>query len=111
MTESTGSSKPFSAKKGKEFVEQIEVAGDQLVSKVKELLAEGSARRLVIHSEDGKELFSLPMNVGVAGAGIVTLAAPLLAAVGAVAALVTKVRIDIVRTGDDDPDDSTSPQI
>ena len=86
--------------KGKEFVEQIEVAGDQLVSTVKRLISDGSTRRIVLRSEDGKELFSLPMNVGVAAGGVVTLAAPLLAAVGAVAALVSHVQLDVVRVDD-----------
>ena len=83
--------------KSKEFVEQIEVAGDQLVGKVKELFSDASTKRIVIHTQDGKELLSVPMNVGVVGGGLVTLAAPLLAALGAVAALVTQVRIDVVR--------------
>jgi len=100
--------------KGKEFVEQIEVAGDQLVATVKKLVSDGSARRIVLRGEDGKEMLSLPLNLGVAGAGVLTLASPLLAAVGAIAALVTKVRVDIVRDGDDDPaaegDVPTDPQ-
>lgn len=108
MTESTGSfknkGKDFKGK-GKEFVEQIEVAGDQLVAKVKELIADSSTKRIVIHSQDGKELFSIPMNVGVVGGGLVTLAAPLLAAIGAVAALVTQVRIDVVREAEPTPED------
>ena len=83
--------------KSKEFVEQVEVAGDQLVAKVKELIADSSTKRIVIRNQDDKELFSIPMNVGVVGGGIVTLAAPLLAAIGAVAALVSQVKIDIVR--------------
>lgn len=98
--------------KGKEIVEQIEVAGDQLVSTVKRLISDGSTRRIVLRSEDGKELFSLPMNVGVAGAGIMTLASPLLAAIGAVAALVSKVHIDVVRQGegDENPGAGDGPQ-
>lgn len=89
------------SKKGR-VTEQIEVAGDQLVGKVKELYADGKTRRIVLHSEDGKELFRLPMNVGVIGGGVLALASPVIAAVGAVAALATKVRIDVVREGDDD---------
>lgn len=101
MTAPSGSgfqprSKDFKGK-GKEFVEQIEVAGDQLVAKIKELIADSSTKRVVIRSHDGRELLSVPMNVGVVGGGLVTLAAPMLAALGAVAALVTQVRVDVVR--------------
>lgn len=94
---------PGKRNKGKEFVEQIEVAGDQLVSKVRELIADGRTRRIVIKDRENKELFSVPMNVGVVGGGVVALAAPMLAAIGAVAALVTQVRIDVVREHEDEP--------
>ncbi len=87
-------------RKTKEFVEQVEIAGDQLVAKIKELVAEGGTRRVVLRSAEGRELLSLPMNVGVAAGGVVTLAAPLLAAVGAVAALVSHVQLDVVRVDD-----------
>ena len=59
----------------------------------------------MIRSQDGKELLSVPMNVGVVGGGLVTLAAPMLAALGAVAALVTQVRIDVVREGEQSAED------
>lgn len=94
--------------KGKKFVEQIEVAGDQLVGKVKELYADGGSKIVHIKTSEGKELLSVPMNIGVTGGAIVALAAPLLAAVGALAALVTKVKLEVERlegdvapTGDD----------
>jgi urease accessory protein UreE len=79
-------------RKTKEFVEQVEIAGDQL-----------GTRRVVLRSAEGRELLSLPMNVGVAAGGVVTLAAPLLAAVGAVAALVSHVQLDVVRVDDHTP--------
>jgi hypothetical protein len=81
-------------RKTKEFVEQVEI---------KELVAEGGTRRVVLRSAEGRELLSLPMNVGVAAGGVVTLAAPLLAAVGAVAALVSHVQLDVVRVDDHTP--------
>lgn len=84
----------------KKFTEQIEVAGEQLVGKINELVREGNARRVIIKDHNNKELMSVPMNWGVAGAGLVALAAPGLAAIGAVAALVTKVKLEVERTGD-----------
>ena len=87
--------------KGKKIVEQIEVAGDQLVNKVKELYSEGGSKIVHIKTHDGRELLAVPMNVGVTGGALVALAAPLLAAVGALAALVTKVKLEVERLDDD----------
>lgn len=84
---------------GKKFTEQIEVAGEQLVGKINELMKEGNARRVVIKDQDGKELVTVPLNLGVAAGGLVALAAPGLAAVGALAALVTKVKLEVERSG------------
>ncbi len=83
---------------GQTFTEKIETAGDQLVSTVTSLLHDSSVRRVTIRNEQGRELFSLPMNAGIAVGGIAVLAAPTLAAIGAIAALVTRVSLDIERT-------------
>lgn len=80
------------------FSERIDVAGDQVVAAVKQLLKDGSVRRIILRDDNGRELFSVPMNVGAAVGGLAVLAAPTLAAVGAITALVTKVTIDIERT-------------
>lgn len=96
--------------KSREFVEQIEVAGDQLVSTVKRLVADGKTRKLVIRSDEGTEMLSIPLNFGVAGAGVLALASPVLAAIGAIAALAAKVRIDIVRDDEDKSTTDSSPQ-
>jgi hypothetical protein len=66
--------------------EEFAVDGELLLTKVKELLHEGNIRRISIKNEDGKVLIDFPMTLGVVGA----LLAPQLAAIGAVAALVTK---------------------
>lgn len=106
---------PWSSRdKRREFVEHLEVQGDQLLSKIKELVSDSRTRRIVLRSADGKEILSLPMNVGLAAGGIATLAAPMLAAVGAIAALVTHVRLDVVREGAGEPSvqtvtDATAP--
>ncbi|MCH8626842.1 DUF4342 domain-containing protein [Arsenicicoccus piscis] len=84
----------------KSFTERIEVAGDQLVSTVNQLVKDGNARRVIVRDQHGKELMSIPLNLGVVGGGLVTLAAPGLAAVGALAALVAKVQLDIERVPD-----------
>lgn len=69
------------------------VKGDDLLSKVKELIREGTVRRIAIKNEEGKTLIEIPMAVGVAGAALW----PVFAAVGAVAALVTNCSIEVER--------------
>jgi CBS domain-containing protein len=65
--------------------EEYTVTGDSLLAKVKELVHEGNIRRIIIKNEDGKTLIEIPLTWGVVG----ILLAPSLAAVGAIAALVT----------------------
>ncbi len=73
--------------------EEFTVNGEELLAKVKELLKEGNIRRIIIKDEHGKTLVELPLTIGVAAA----LLAPVLAAVGAIAALVTKCTIVVER--------------
>lgn len=79
------------------FIEQIEVAGEDLVSKVKELFADASAKRVVLRNSEGHELISVPLTIGVAGGAVAVLVAPMLAAVAAVGGALAKVRVDIER--------------
>ncbi len=65
--------------------EEFQVNRDALLSKIKELLHEGNIRRIIIKNEDGRTLIDMPLTVGVVG----ILLAPQLAAIGAIAALVT----------------------
>lgn len=73
--------------------EEFKVNGEDLLKKVKELIKEGNVRRITIKNKDGKELVVLPLTLGVVGAVL----APMLAAVGAVAALVTECTIAVER--------------
>jgi hypothetical protein len=79
------------------FSEEIDVAGGQLVERVKALLTEGNVRRIRIKSEGGALILDLPLTVGAIAGGAVVLAAPWLAVIGAFAALVTHARIEVVR--------------
>lgn len=97
---------------GRTVFEEIEVAGDQLVAKIKELAKEGSVRNLKIIADDGDVFLETPLNIGLMVGGVVVLAAPWLAILGAIAAMVTKVRIVVERDGNDgtteaDPTDNT----
>lgn len=78
--------------------ESFTINGENLLKKVKELIAEGNVRKITIHDKAGKELASFPLTVGVVGA----LLLPTLAAVGAIAALVTECTITVER--EDEPE-------
>ena len=69
--------------------EEFKVSGEHLLSKLKELLHEGNIRRIIIKDKDGKVLIEFPLTFGVVGLVL----APTLAAVGAIAALVTEATI------------------
>ena len=73
--------------------EEFKVAGDDVVSFVKKVIAEGNARRIIIKKESGETLVEFPLTVGAVGALLV----PVLAAAGAIAALVTKCTIVVER--------------
>lgn len=80
-----------SSKKAKE--ETFHVSGENLLKKVKELVNEGNVRRITIKDKKGKTVVEFPLTIGVVGAVI----APVLAAVGAVAALLTECTISVER--------------
>ena len=73
--------------------EEIKVKGEQLLQKIKELISEGNVRKITIKDKDGNEIITFPLTVGVIGAVL----APILAAVGAAAALVTECTISVER--------------
>jgi len=73
--------------------EEFKVNGEDLLKKVKEILAEGNARKITVKSKEGKSIVELPLTIGVVGAAL----APLLAAIGAIAALVTECTIVVER--------------
>jgi hypothetical protein len=74
-------------------IEEFEVSGDKIVETIKRLVHEGNIRRIIIKGEDGKTLIEIPLTVGVVGALLV----PVLAAVGALAALVARCTIVVER--------------
>ena len=71
--------------------ESFNINGDDLLNKVKELIREGNIRKITIHDKSGKELMSFPLTVGLVGA----LLAPVLAAVGALAAVIGECNITV----------------
>lgn len=83
---------------GSTFTEKIQVAGHELVDRVKELVAEGDVRQVTVRNEAGKKLLTVPMNLGVAAGGIAVLAAPTLVVLGGIAGLLANVTLEVQRT-------------
>lgn len=84
--------------------EKVTLAGNQVVEYVKGLIAAGNVRRLVFRNASDEILLEVPLTAGVAVGGALTALAPVLAALGAMAALLSQVKVEIVRTdppGDD----------
>jgi predicted regulator of Ras-like GTPase activity (Roadblock/LC7/MglB family) len=73
----------------KTYTEEFRVEGEKIITKVKELLHEGNIRKVIIKDKDGKILMEIPVTIGVVG----VLIAPQLAALGAIAALLTEATV------------------
>lgn len=82
-----------------DFVEEIQVLGRDLVEKVRSLVHEGNVRRIIIRDEHGNTFMEIPVTVAAIGAVF----APILAAVGAISALVAKFRVVVVRSEEKPP--------
>ena len=80
--------------------EEVTLAGNQLVEYVKKVITAGNVRRLIIRKPSGEVLMEVPLTAGLAVGGALTAMAPILAALGAMAALLAKVTVEIIRTDD-----------
>lgn len=69
--------------------EEFRVNGEDLIAKIKNLIKEGNIRKVIIKDKEGKIVFEIPLTFGVVGA----LIAPQLAAIGAIAALLTEATV------------------
>jgi hypothetical protein len=76
------------------LVEEIHVLGNELVDKVRELIHEGNVQRIVVKDENGNTFIEIPVTVAAVG----VILAPLLAAIGAISALVAKFKIVVIRS-------------
>ena len=72
---------------------EFKVNGEDLMRKIRELIAEGNVNRIIIKDNEGKVYLEIPVTLGVIGAVI----APVLAAVGALAALAADFTIEVIR--------------
>ncbi|WPU92051.1 DUF4342 domain-containing protein [Mucilaginibacter sabulilitoris] len=84
--------------------ETFSINGEALLGKIKSLINEGNVSRITITEKNGKELMSFPLTVGLIG----VILAPIFAAVGTLAALVTECTITVERTDDDTTKDVQS---
>ena len=78
----------------KTHTEEFKIDGEKLIAKIKELLHEGNIRKLIIKDKEGKVLMEIPMTFGMVG----VLLAPQLAAIGAIAALVTEATLVVEKS-------------
>jgi hypothetical protein len=79
------------------FSEQMEVQGNQLVERFKEIIEQGNVRRLIVRDQDGKTLVEIPLTAGALIGGAALFLSPWLAALGAIGALVARLNIEVVR--------------
>ncbi len=73
--------------------QEFTLNGDEVVAKVRELLHEGNIRRIIIKNEDGRTMLEVPLTLGLIGAALL----PVLAAIGAAAAIATKCTLVVER--------------
>jgi hypothetical protein len=73
--------------------QEFTVNGDEVVAKVKELIHEGNIRRIIIKNEEGRTLLEVPLTIGLIGAAFL----PVLAAIGAAAAIATRCTLVVER--------------
>ena len=89
-----------------QIVEQFKVAGKDLADTVRKLIHEGNVRRIIIKNEQGHTFMEIPLSV----ATVSLILAPVLAAVGAIAALVANFHVYVERTPPAGPPAPTEPK-
>ncbi|MDE3033897.1 MAG: DUF4342 domain-containing protein [Acidobacteriota bacterium] len=77
-----------------ERTEEFKLEGGKVLDKIKELIHQGNIRRIILKTEEGKTLIEIPLTIGLVGAALL----PILAAVGALAAVVTRMVILVEKT-------------
>jgi hypothetical protein len=88
--------KKTEAKSEKTRTEEFKIAGSEVIGKIKELIHEGNIRKIILKTEEGRTFMEIPLTVGLVGAAL----APVLAAIGAIAALVSKLTIIVEKVED-----------
>ena len=83
--------------KDNSYQESFKVSGDEILTKIKEIIKEGNARRIIIKNEKDETIMEFPLTVGAIGIVL----APIFAAVGALTALATKCTIIVEKKVDE----------
>jgi hypothetical protein len=81
--------------------EEFKLTGSELIEKIKELIHQGNIRRITLKDDTGKAILEIPLTLGVVGAALM----PVLAAVGAVAALVAKLTIVVEKDDEEEKEE------
>ena len=84
--------------KEKNYQEEFKVSGDEILKKIKEIVKAGNARRIILKNEKQEVLMEIPLTFAVVG----TVLVPVLAAIGALAALVSECSITVVKKENDE---------
>lgn len=79
--------------------EEFKLDGGQVLDKVKALIREGNIRRIVLKNDEGHTLMEVPLTVGLIGAALL----PVLAAIGALAAVATRMTLVVERIDEEEP--------
>ena len=86
---------------GASRTQEFTLDGDEVLHKVKELIHEGNIRRIIIKNEDGRTMLEVPLTLGLIGAALL----PVLAAIGALAAVATRCTLVVEREVEPGTDD------
>lgn len=99
--------------KTRSWIDEIEVKGEELVARVKQLAADNKVKRIRVVEPDGDIALEIPLTYGAIAGGAVAVAAPVLAILGTLAAFAVKLRIEVVHEvveGETD-DESQEPPV
>ena len=78
-------------------IEEFRLSGDAVIGKVREIIEEGRASRIILKTDDGRTLIEVPLAVGVGLAGAAVFMAPVFAAIGAIGALAARITVVVER--------------
>ncbi|RUM94178.1 MAG: hypothetical protein DSZ28_04555 [Thiothrix sp.] len=81
--------------------ENKSVKGGELIGYIKTLIKKGNVRRLIIKKPSGKKMLEVPLSAGIGVVGVLTIFAPVLVAISAVAALVAEFKVEIIHADDE----------
>ena len=82
--------------KKRTWIEEVEVASEELLGRVKQLAADNKVKRIRVIEPDGDIALEIPLTYGAIAGGAVVLAAPVLAILGTLGAFAARLRIEIV---------------